>query len=775
MRHNDLNELKTAAPAVPSLSSRRHSLPAINCRLHASSTNQHITLQRDWEDIETSHLKSQLELLRLNGILPTAMSADSQGSDAEDVKGILGKRDKRTSRACLTCRKRKSACELSLVDGVVTPPCKRCKATGLECVIGSSNRGGRRVRRKTTHDDTTDVGNNGESSMLSNLDEDVRPGALRGDYSLDQAQADGTSSLHHPPTPGIVLDPALQNTEPSFATRESSTTSNMFGGHELQNPSDALGILAQIASHSNGDNPHPYSMMQQQPMKDYQPAMHYGHNSLEYPLVRDGRLSVSKVIQLLQRYKMYYHPYFPLVPSATLDAGNLAKTAREEPHLLTAVLVVASRDLVDDPNVFTACTEYMRSLVSATGKQRAFVSNSERDNPAPPSQTRGHRGLPGANSAAPENEKDSTSEPILATIFERFALFDISGLTESLTKIIVPSWVLALPAALHKLQDEMSLAPWSVSWEIWEQAHDPQINPEIVWDASVRISNDLCLEERQYLQKRKPNIAKALARYLDVPESEVHPDDVPVIAMCGSGGGLRAMVAGTSSYLSAQQDGLFDCATYTAGVSGSCWLQTLYYSSIGQTSYGRLIDHFKERLGVHIAFPQAALNLLSQAPTNKFLLSGIVEKLKGVPNAEFGLVDIYGTLLAARLLVPKGELRVSDWDLKISNQRYFVDDGDQPLPIYAAVRHEIPMTPQDRRESLPDAERPTSKNDYFQWFEWTPYEFFSEELSAGIPTWAVGREFNGGQNVMPENGLFLPEIKIPLMLVGLSTERYSRT
>jgi phospholipase A2 len=405
--------------------------------------------------------------------------------------------------------------------------------------------------------------------------------------------------------------------------------------------------------------------------------------------------------------------------------------------------------------------------VDDTGKQRAFVSNSERGNPAPPSQTRGHQGLPGANSAAPE--KDSTGGPILATIFDRFALFDISGLTESLTKIIVPSWVLALPAALHKLQDELSLAPWSVSWEIWEQAHDPQINPEIVWDASVRISNDLCLEERQYLQKRKPNIAKALARYLDVPESEVHPDDVPVIAMCGSGGGLRAMVAGTSSYLSAQQDGLFDCATYTAGVSGSCWLQTLYYSSIGQTSYGRLIDHFKERLGVHIAFPQAALSLLSQAPTNKFLLSGIVEKLKGVPNAEFGLVDIYGTLLAARLLIPKGELRVSDWDLKISNQRYFVDDGDQPLPIYAAVRHEIPMTPQERRESLPDAERPTSKNDYFQWFEWTPYEFFSEELSAGIPTWAVGREFNGGQNVMRENGLFLPEIKIPLMLVGPPT------
>jgi hypothetical protein len=52
------------------------------------------------------------------------------------------------------------------------------------------------------------------------------------------------------------------------------------------------------------------------------------------------------------------------VPSGTLDAANLATTAREEPHLLTAILVIASRDLVDDPNVFTACTGHMRSLVS---------------------------------------------------------------------------------------------------------------------------------------------------------------------------------------------------------------------------------------------------------------------------------------------------------------------------------------------------------------------------------------------------------------------------
>lgn len=88
-------------------------------------------------------------------------------------------------------------------------------------------------------------------------------------------------------------------------------------------------------------------------------------NDLDYPLVRNGKLSLSKIIHLVQRYKHYYHPYFPLVPAATLDAVNLSKTARAEPHLLTAILVIASRDLSDEPSIFISCTEHMRSLVSA--------------------------------------------------------------------------------------------------------------------------------------------------------------------------------------------------------------------------------------------------------------------------------------------------------------------------------------------------------------------------------------------------------------------------
>lgn len=338
---------------------------------------------------------------------------------------------------------------------------------------------------------------------------------------------------------------------------------------------------------------------------------------------------------------------------------------------------------------------------------------------------------------------------------------DLGG---NITEYIVPDWARLLPATAQKLQRELSMAPGSLADDIWRESHDPDINPEILRDAQVRVSGDLCDEELAFRKKRQQHARKALASYLDIAEEEIHPDDVPVIAMCGSGGGLRALVAGTGSYLAAQEAGLWDCVTYTAGVSGSCWLQTLYHSSLADGNFNRLVDHLKNRLGVHIAFPPAALNMLTTAPTNKFLLSGLVEKLKADPGADFGLVDIYGTLLAARLLVPRGELGVCDRDLKLSNQQVNLLDGAHPMPIYTAVRHEIPILAEEARDEHKKPEdlmKEAKQESWFQWFEFTPYEFFCEELNAGIPTWALGRHFHEGRNETPSHTYPIPELRVP--------------
>ncbi|KAK1139492.1 hypothetical protein N8T08_000697 [Aspergillus melleus] len=381
----------------------------------------------------------------------------------------------------------------------------------------------------------------------------------------------------------------------------------------------------------------------------------------------------------------------------------------------------------------------------------------------------------GKGSLAPESENSSPEgDPgsIWTNILHKFdgvkqSVGSVDWIElDNLKSYIVPDWTRLLPLTVQKLQRELSMAPGSLADDIWKEAHDPYINPEILREATVRVSNKLCEEELAFRKKRQKHAVKALAAYLNLPEDDIHPDDVPIIAMCGSGGGLRALVAGTGSYLAAQEAGLWDCVTYTAGVSGSCWLQTLYHSSITGRNFNKLVDHLKNRLGVHIAFPPKALDLLTAAPTNKHLLSGLVEKLKGDPGADFGLVDIYGLLLAARLLVPKGELGVSDGDLKLSNQSQNLLNGAHPLPIYTAVRHEIPLIDGDethhKRQPMTEQLMQESKSEaWFQWFEFTPYEFFCEELGAGIPTWALGRHFNGGRNEIPKGHFPIPELRVP--------------
>lgn len=355
--------------------------------------------------------------------------------------------------------------------------------------------------------------------------------------------------------------------------------------------------------------------------------------------------------------------------------------------------------------------------------------------------------------------------------FESFSLMtDLEWTTfsDKLVEYILPEWSKMIPGYVRKLQRELSMSPGSLADEIWRDAHDPLINPEIRYSAKVRVSPELCDEEKAYLARRKNVVRVGLAKYLGLKEEDIHPDDVPTIAVCGSGGGLRALIAGTGSMLASEEDGLFDCVTYSSGVSGSCWLQALTLTSFNKGSIKNLLEHIKSRASIHIAYPPNAFQSLISMPTSKYLLSGMVEKLKGDPKADFGLVDVYGVLLAARYLVPKGDLAVNDRDFKLSNQRQFIQYGQLPMPIYTAVRHEIPVidstVPGDSTLAPEDAKEKAKREAWFQWYEITPYEFFCEEFGAGIPTWALGRRFNDGRDVPLEQGFHLPEIRLPLLM-----------
>ena len=90
------------------------------------------------------------------------------------------------------------------------------------------------------------------------------------------------------------------------------------------------------------------------------------------------------------------------------------------------------------------------------------------------------------------------------------------------------------------------------------------------------------------------------------------------------------------------------------------------------------------------------------------------------------------------------------------------------MPIYTAVRHEIPDLDAAKvgsgDKSSEEAKETAKKEAWFQWFEITPYEFFCEEFNAGIPTWAIGRKFKDGADVPLEGGSHLPEIRMALLM-----------
>lgn len=152
--------------------------------------------------------------------------------------------------------------------------------------------------------------------------------------------------------------------EDQLNTSETSTSDELTFTN-IQNPSDALGILARVAessSEENAANNHVQAAMQSNlaPPDQTPSSTVYG-----YALLDKGTLMLRTVNQLLNRYQENYHPYYPLAPMETFDIARVAYTAKNEPHLLTAILVIASKDLVEESYIYDACSEHMKGLVAA--------------------------------------------------------------------------------------------------------------------------------------------------------------------------------------------------------------------------------------------------------------------------------------------------------------------------------------------------------------------------------------------------------------------------
>ncbi|KAK9468214.1 acyl transferase/acyl hydrolase/lysophospholipase [Lipomyces arxii] len=329
------------------------------------------------------------------------------------------------------------------------------------------------------------------------------------------------------------------------------------------------------------------------------------------------------------------------------------------------------------------------------------------------------------------------------------------------------SFSLSLPIWVRKVQSIINTDDkHSLGFEIIQDSQDMTLNPEIAMPAYVRLGPQLSVQETKFRQRRSKFTKRSLSKFLGIPASSIDERDVPTIAVTGSGGGYRAMIASSGYFNAMQTSGLFDCLTYVAGVSGSTWALALFYT-LAEYNTVTLLDHVKDRTGIHIAYVPALIDLITKMPTDKYLLHGIIEKtyynFTGV-----SLADIYGVLLSSRLMVPKNELIVDRDSLKISSQRRIVDTGAVPMPIYTAVRHEIGLTEGEQAavdesetiERKAEIQESNKRESWFQWFEFTPYEVGCEELAAWIPTWSLGRKWASGASVETP----VPELNLTLLL-----------
>ncbi|KAJ8469509.1 hypothetical protein ONZ51_g8947 [Trametes cubensis] len=328
---------------------------------------------------------------------------------------------------------------------------------------------------------------------------------------------------------------------------------------------------------------------------------------------------------------------------------------------------------------------------------------------------------------------------------------------------------------------ELGLGPGSLYDEIVNSPPDITVNPECEWDADVRLGEELCLAERAFLGERKRRMRASFAKLMGVPESEIDERDLPIVAIAGSGGGLwrhvipagigidtakrsgyRAMLNTLGSLAAANSNGILDCVTYTAGVSGSCWALGVLYSGVAGSYTPRdAAAHAKERIQTSY-LDMETLDALVKPPTNKYLLSGILRKAAG-PTGTASLVDLYGTLLSSRLFIPTDITRLDPRHLSLHFFRRNIDNGALPLPILSAIQHVTPpenaeeirevvsakalSVDDDRTRSLDDKQHRLEKNIRWLWYEFTPYEVGCDELGAWIPSWALGRPFMNGKNL----------------------------
>ncbi|XP_017575573.1 cytosolic phospholipase A2 gamma-like isoform X1 [Pygocentrus nattereri] len=231
--------------------------------------------------------------------------------------------------------------------------------------------------------------------------------------------------------------------------------------------------------------------------------------------------------------------------------------------------------------------------------------------------------------------------------------------------------------------------------------------------SEVRVGHCLNEAEKLHVARRRKSALQCLKQHNIL----CREDEVPNIAVLGSGGGLRAMVGLLGSLCQLKEDGLLDCIMYLSGVSGSVWcMASLYKEPDWSTKLETVKDTIVRRL---------ADGSVSWWKMGQKLMQYYSEK------DNFSLTDVWAALIVSNMVKEIDEHRISEQRGNYTNE---------PYPIYTVIDNRMSTDP---------------------WFEITPDESGYSLSGVFVDSSSWGSLFKKGKKIKDQ-----PEMDM-LYLQGL--------
>ncbi|XP_063456528.1 cytosolic phospholipase A2 gamma isoform X21 [Pan paniscus] len=184
--------------------------------------------------------------------------------------------------------------------------------------------------------------------------------------------------------------------------------------------------------------------------------------------------------------------------------------------------------------------------------------------------------------------------------------------------------------------------------------------------SEVSVIPGLQKEEKAAVERRRLHVLKALKKL------RIEADEAPVVAVLGSGGGLRAHIACLGVLSEMKEQGLLDAVTYLAGVSGSTWAISSLYTNDGDME--ALEADLKHR------FTRQEWDLAKS----------LQKTIQAARSENYSLTDFW-----AYMVISKQTRELPESHL--SNMKKPVEEGTLPYPIFAAIDNDLQPSWQEAR------------------------------------------------------------------------------